>query len=171
MSTIEEALKLREAGIKEKLLMLSSTSVEEDVRTLIEKNVIITIGSKEAAEVADKIGQELNKKVKAHIKIDTGFGRYGFVYNNREEMIKTLKPLQNIKIEGKKRNIEIRRMWNDVYYENNLFKLNYLTDVDLKGKECNITKELISKLAVISIPPILSKEDCDKIIKFINNYC
>jgi len=78
---------------------------------------------------------------------------------------------ENIKIEGKKRNIEIRRMWNDVYYENNLFKLNYLTDVDLKGKECNITKELISKLAVISIPPILSKEDCDKIIKFINNYC
>ena len=68
--------------------------------TDINNNGLITIGSKEAAEVADKIGQELNKKVKAHIKIDTGFGRYGFVYNNREEMIKTLKPLNNIKIEG-----------------------------------------------------------------------
>ena len=34
-------------------------------------------------------------------------------------------------------------MWNDVYYENNLFKLNYLTDVDLKGKECIITKDFI----------------------------
>lgn len=100
VSTIEEALKIRKAGIKEKLLILSSTSIEEDVKTLIENDIILTIGSKEAAEIADKIGQELNKKVKAHIKIDTGFGRYGFVYNNREEMIQVLKNLKNIKIEG-----------------------------------------------------------------------
>lgn len=100
VSTIEEALKIRNAGIKEKLLILSSTSIEEDVKTLIENDIILTIGSKEAAEIADKIGQELNKKVKAHIKIDTGFGRYGFVYNNREEMIEILKNLKNIKIEG-----------------------------------------------------------------------
>lgn len=100
VSTIEEALKIRNAGIKEKLLILSSTSIEEDVKTLIENDIILTIGSKEVAEIADKIGQELNKKVKAHIKIDTGFGRYGFVYNNREEMIEILKNLKNIKIEG-----------------------------------------------------------------------
>lgn len=100
VSTIEEALKIRNAGIKEKLLMLSSTSIEEEIKTLIENDVIITIGSKESAQIANKIGQDLNKKVKAHIKIDTGFGRYGFVYNNREEMIQTLKQLENIKIEG-----------------------------------------------------------------------
>ena len=119
VSTIEEALKLREAGIKEKLLMLSSTSVEEDARALVENNVIITIGSKEAAEVADKIGQELNKKVKAHIKIDTGFGRYGFVYNNREEMIKTLKPLNNIKIEG------TFTHFSNAYYDDKYTKLQF----------------------------------------------
>jgi alanine racemase len=100
VSTIEEALKLRQAGIKEKILMLSSTSIEEDIKTLVENNIIITIGSKESAEISNKIGQDIGKKVKAHIKIDTGFGRYGFVYSNREELIKTLKPLENIKIEG-----------------------------------------------------------------------
>ena len=71
VSSIEEALKIRNAGIKAKLLMLSSTSIEEEVKTLIENDVIITIGSKKSAEIANKIGQELNKKVKAHIKIDT----------------------------------------------------------------------------------------------------
>lgn len=100
VSTIEEALKIRDAGIKEKLLMLSSTSIEEDIRKLIDNNIILTVGSKDAAEIVDKIGQELNKKVRVHIKIDTGFGRYGFVYNNREEMIQTLKTLNNVKIEG-----------------------------------------------------------------------
>ena len=103
VSTVEEALKLRQAGITEKdakILMLSSTAVKEDVKILIENNIILTIGSKEAIEVAEEIGQELEKKIKAHLKIDTGFGRYGFVYDNREEMIKYLKKVKNIKTEG-----------------------------------------------------------------------
>lgn len=119
VSTIEEAIKIRQAGIKEKLLMLSSTSVEEDVRTLVENNVIITIGSKEAANIANKIGQELNKKVKAHIKIDTGFGRYGFIYNNREEMIQTLKLSPNIKIEG------TFTHFSNAYYDDKYTKLQF----------------------------------------------
>lgn len=119
VSTIEEALKLREAGIKEKILMLSSTSIEEDARTLIENNVIITIGSKESAEIADKIGQEMKKKVKAHIKIDTGFGRYGFVYNNREEMIKIIKTLKNVKIEG------TFTHFSNAYYDDKYTKLQF----------------------------------------------
>ena len=100
VATKEEALKLRKSGIKEKILMLSSTSIEEDVRELVENDIIITIGSKEAAKVAEKIGKEKNTTIKAHLKIDTGFGRYGFIYNEREEIVKILKTLKNVKIEG-----------------------------------------------------------------------
>ena len=35
VSTMEEALKLRKEGIKEEILMLSSTAIEDDVRTLV----------------------------------------------------------------------------------------------------------------------------------------
>ena len=119
VSTIEEALKLREAGIKEKILMLSSTSIEEDVKKLVENNIILTIGSVEAAKVADKIGQGLNKKIKVHIKIDTGFGRYVFIYNKREEMIKTLKSLENIKIEG------TFTHFSNAYYDDKYTKLQF----------------------------------------------
>lgn len=100
VATMEEAIQLRKAGIKEDILMLSSTAIKEDVETLVQNNIIITIGSKADVEVADQIGEEQNKKIRAHLKIDTGFGRYGFIYNNREEMIETLKGMKNINIEG-----------------------------------------------------------------------
>ena len=69
---------------------------------------------------------------------------------------------------GDKQNIEVRRMWNGLYFENELFKRNKLTDVDLKNNSCSKSKELVDRLAVISIPPILNKEDCNKIIDFLN---
>ena len=100
VSTIEEALLLRENGIKEKILMLSSTAIKEDVEKLVENNIIITIGSQNDVKIAEEVANEKNIKIKAHLKIDTGFGRYGFVYSNREELIQTLKQLKNIEIEG-----------------------------------------------------------------------
>ena len=100
VSTVDEALKFRKLGFTQKLLMLSSTAVKEDIKNLIENKVVITIGSKEAAKAVEQIAQEMNQKVKAHIKIDTGFGRYGFLYNQKEELIQTLKSLKNIEIEG-----------------------------------------------------------------------
>lgn len=100
VSAVDEALKLRKAGVKEEIIMLSSTAIEEEVELLIENNIIITIGSKEDIEIAEKIGKNKDKKIRAHLKIDTGFGRYGFVYNKKEEIIESLKKMKNIKIEG-----------------------------------------------------------------------
>lgn len=124
VSTVEEALEIRNAGIKEKILMLSSTSIEEEIRILVENDIILTIGSNEAIEVADKVGQELGKKIKVHLKIDTGFGRYGFVYNNREEMIQSIKEAKNIKIEG------TFTHFSNAYYDDKYTKLQFERFID-----------------------------------------
>lgn len=100
VATVEEAIKLRQNGIKQDILMMSSTAVKEDVQVLIENNIILTIGSKDAGETVEEIAQNLNQKVRVHLKIDTGFGRYGFIYNQTEEMINEIKLWQNVQIEG-----------------------------------------------------------------------
>lgn len=100
VATIEEALELRKSGIKEEILMLSSTALKEEVKKLVENDVILTIGSTEDIEVVEQIGQELNKKIKVHLKIDTGFGRYGFIYSQKEKIVEAIKEARNIQIEG-----------------------------------------------------------------------
>lgn len=73
-----------------------------------------------------------------------------------------------VKEKGNKRNIEVRRMWSGLYFENELFKRNKLTDADLKNNLCSKSKELVDRLAVISVPPILKRESCNKIVDFLN---
>ena len=100
VSTIEEALELRKAGIKENILMISSTANEKDLKTLIENNIILSIGSKEAGYKANDIAKKINKKISVHLKIDTGFGRYGFVYTEKEKMLDAIKKWNNLLIKG-----------------------------------------------------------------------
>ncbi len=119
VSTIQEALQFRNLGFTQQLIMLSSTAVKEDLKQLIEKNVIITIGSKEVVEAVNEIAQNQNKQIKAHIKIDTGFGRYGFTYNQREKMVEAIKNLKNVKIEG------TFTHFSNAFYDDNYTKLQF----------------------------------------------
>lgn len=98
VATVEEALELRKGGIKEDILMMSSTAVKSDVKKLLENDIILTIGSKEAGNVVNELAQ--NKKARVHLKIDTGFGRYGFIYSKISEDVENIKRWKNIKIEG-----------------------------------------------------------------------
>lgn len=100
VATTEEAIILRENGITKDILMMSSTTVERDIELLIQNKIILTVGSKEAGDVIEKIAKKLDKKIKMHLKIDTGFGRYGFIYNKKEEMVDIIKSWKNIQIDG-----------------------------------------------------------------------
>ena len=46
----------------------------------------------------EEIVKELKIKPKVHIKIDTGFGRYGYLYTDTERIIKDIKELQKFAI-------------------------------------------------------------------------
>ena len=67
---------------------------------LIKNDITLTIDSVKGAGLVNEISKKLNKKVYAHIKIDTGLSRYGFDYKNYKEIINMIKENENIIFEG-----------------------------------------------------------------------
>lgn len=110
VARIEEAINLRQADIKEEILMLTPSIEKNELKMLIQNDITLTIGSLEEIkilkEVVEKLKEEINKKtelkkVKVHIKIDTGFGRYGFLYSDFVSILSAFKSIdENIEIEG-----------------------------------------------------------------------
>lgn len=100
VANVQEALALRDAGIDVQILMMTPISLKNELQLLIENDITITIGNLEEFELAEKLSAELEKKVKAHIKIDTGFARYGFLYTDKESILEVFKKKENLEIEG-----------------------------------------------------------------------
>lgn len=100
VANIEEALALRQAGISEEILMLTPTQKEKELENLIKNKITLTISSEEQLEVAEKIAKTQENEIKAHIKIDTGFGRYGFLYSHQKEILQIFKMCDKIKVCG-----------------------------------------------------------------------
>lgn len=97
VSTIEEAKTLRKNGFTNKVMLLHSTSIDEDIKTLIENDIIITVGSFDALEAVIKNAEN---KVNIQIKIDTGFGRFGFLPSEMEALAEKLKTTDKLNIIG-----------------------------------------------------------------------
>ena len=144
VATVEEALQIRKSGIKEDILMMSSTSIKEDLKALIDNDIIITIGSKECAKIVKELSKENDKKIRAYIKIDTVFGRYGFLYNDIKTIIDTIKELSNIKIEGMYSHFSLAYYKNDKWTKEqfnrflNVIEALKLNDINIENYHmCN----------------------------------
>lgn len=97
----EELIKLVDAGVKANFIMLSPVVNEEELQFLIENDIILTIGAKNELEEAIRVSKKINhENVKCYIKIDTGFSRYGFLYNKVDDVIDAFKNRENIQIVG-----------------------------------------------------------------------
>lgn len=94
VATIEEAIKLREDNITNPILILGYVSPEY-FNDLVKYDIEQTVFDYESACLLARVGG------KAHIAIDTGMGRIGFMPNDESiETIKRIYSLEGIKIEG-----------------------------------------------------------------------
>ena len=76
-ATAEEALELRDAGIQKPILVLGYV-FEEHYEELLEKEVRMPVFDLETAEKIASYAEQIHKKAKIHIALDTGMNRIGF---------------------------------------------------------------------------------------------
>lgn len=135
-----EAFILRENGIKSKILLMTPVIEEDILIKLIEKDIIITIGSGYEIDVINKLNID---KINAHLKIDTGFSRYGFLYNNLEK-IKDVFNNEKIDIQGMFTHFSktLDEKWTKVQFERFTSVIDFLKENNIKPKLvhcCNST--------------------------------
>lgn len=101
VAILDEAIALRKAGIEAPILILGYIR-PEDVRIALDLNLTLTVFQSAWIEKAKQyfpLGAE--KKVKCHIKIDSGMGRIGIRTNEeRQALVKALYETDHFEIEG-----------------------------------------------------------------------
>ncbi len=95
-----DALLLRENGfVDEEILIIRSTAVEEECKTILDATATASIGSTADAVMLNNLASERGLIQDAHIKIDTGLGRYGFLPSDLNDIISVFR-LPNIRVTG-----------------------------------------------------------------------
>lgn len=140
VATLDEALMLTENKVSDNILLMSVLNKKEEIEEAVKNEIIITVDSMQNAQIIN----ELSKKgynIRVHVKIDTGFGRYGFIYNDLENIVKAIKSMKENKIEVE----GIFSHLSDAYRKNNkhtIVQFEHFKNVLKVLKENNIDIKL-----------------------------
>ncbi|GAA9384909.1 alanine racemase [Helicobacter pylori] len=100
VATLDEALELRSHFSKTPILILGY-SLNSNASMLIDNDLSAMIFSLEQAEVFSQMALKSQKRLKVHLKIDTGMHRLGLEPNFKSiEIIKKIRALKGLEIEG-----------------------------------------------------------------------
>ncbi|GAA8026281.1 alanine racemase [Helicobacter pylori] len=100
VATLDEALELRSHFSKTPILVLGY-SPNSNASMLIDNDLSAMIFSLEQAEVFSQMALKSQKRLKIHLKIDTGMHRLGLEPNFKSiEIIKKIRTLKGLEVEG-----------------------------------------------------------------------
>lgn len=96
---LAEGIQLRKTGIDKPILLLGGVYPGQE-RKCIGYNLSTVIFTIEQAQTLDQAAGKLFRKAQVHLKIDTGMGRLGIPHAEAPEVLKQLRQLPNINLEG-----------------------------------------------------------------------
>ncbi|MCK4859272.1 MAG: alanine racemase [Candidatus Omnitrophica bacterium] len=100
ISDVSEGRELRAVGINSPILNLGLISQKEEVEEVVNLNISQTVCTKRISCLLDKEAKKRNKRIKVHLKIDTGMGRLGAFVSEATELTEHICKLKNMELEG-----------------------------------------------------------------------
>ncbi|MBV9617141.1 MAG: alanine racemase [Ktedonobacteraceae bacterium] len=99
VATVSEAAPLREAGITAPILVFGYVPPWQ-MREAVRLGVTVTLYAPEAAQALSRAALALGKRVKVHVKIDTGMARLGVRAEQSTEVMRLIASIVELKKEG-----------------------------------------------------------------------
>ena len=96
VSDPEEALALRRGGVSEDILLLAPVVQLELIGQLIKQDIILTVTD---TDCAARYLRENSGRIRVHIAVDTGMGRFGFHWEDRQGVLALYQELP-LQVEG-----------------------------------------------------------------------
>lgn len=98
VATTDEAVRLRDHGIKSPILVLGSV-LPAEIGVSIDKDITLTLCDE---TFLDAVGGEArpDRKLKVHVKVDTGMGRMGVWHEDALSFIKKVSSEKSVVLEG-----------------------------------------------------------------------
>ncbi len=128
VAAIDEALELRQNGIKTPILILGQIFIQDYI-TAIENDITCTVAESDTARRLSATALSIGKKADVHIKIDTGMGRIGFQTDeNGYNEVKSLFNLEGLNITGVFTHFACADMKDKTFTENQKNKFLEFTD-------------------------------------------
>ncbi len=100
VSSVEEGVVLREAGVKLPILILGSLYPFESFLAAVEYGLTPTVASLEAARRLSEAAKTLGRRVRCHVKVETGMGRIGVTPGAALEVFGFLAAHRSVVLEG-----------------------------------------------------------------------
>ncbi|URA09351.1 alanine racemase [Thermospira aquatica] len=99
VATLDEAIELRENGVRGDILVLGPVDHRWQ-REIINCGCVATVVSLAEAEHLSKTAVALDKSLRVHVKVDTGMGRFGILFEQAFSDISAMMELPGITVEG-----------------------------------------------------------------------
>lgn len=100
VTEISEAETIRSMYPAAQILMMRPTRSREELTRMLELDIIATIGTAEDAAVLSSLALQRGVVADAHVKIDTGMGRYGFLPTELDGILDVYRCYDNVAISG-----------------------------------------------------------------------
>jgi len=99
LSTLEEALTLREAGITAPLVLLGERQ-EEELPWCLKYNLTVCVNRVETVRVLGRLARESRKRIPIHVKLNTGMNRYGVRWDEAMPLFQAILEEESLVLEG-----------------------------------------------------------------------